>query len=79
MSIKVLLFASLREELGVSEMDVDSAQAETVAELWQWVCKGRESTTRVLHSVNMEYAEPEARIKDGDEVAFFPPVTGGGQ
>ncbi|MBS1222761.1 MAG: molybdopterin converting factor, partial [Proteobacteria bacterium] len=30
-----------------------------------------------LTAVNMEYASPEQMVRDGDEVAFFPPVTGG--
>jgi len=30
-----------------------------------------------LCSINMEYVKPDHTIKDGDEVAFFPPVTGG--
>jgi molybdopterin synthase sulfur carrier subunit len=77
MSIKVLLFASLREEFGMSELTVEPEEAATVAEIWQRLCQDRDTSTRVLHSVNMEYAEPESPVQDGDEVAFFPPVTGG--
>ena len=78
MSIKVLLFASLREEFGLSEVALEATEIRTVSDVWNRLCEGRQVTIRVLNSVNMEYAEPDAPVSDGDEVAFFPPVTGGG-
>ncbi len=38
---------------------------------------GKELPDNILSAINMEYVKADARVKDGDEVAFFPPVTGG--
>lgn len=83
MTIKVLYFAGLREQVGVSGEDLDASPA-TVAGLrtllmarggpWQSaLAQGR--ALRV--AVNQEMAQPSTPVKPGDEVAFFPPVTGG--
>lgn len=77
MSIKVLYFASLKELFGRSEEQLEPADLNTVGDVWQHVSKGREMSQQVLFSINQEYADVDAPIKDGDEVAFFPPVTGG--
>ncbi len=77
MSIKVLYFASLREQFGCNEQQLDSAGIHTVADVWRLVSSGHTFKQSVLHSVNQQYAELEAPVKAGDEVAFFPPVTGG--
>lgn len=77
MSIKVRYFASLGERLGRSESDLDFTQALTVRDVW---CKDtREETIpdNLLAAVNMDYAALDDLVHDGDEVAFFPPVTGG--
>ena len=83
MTIKVLYFASLREQFGMSGEDLD-ASPTTVAGLrtllmarggsWQSaLAQGK--ALRV--AVNQEVAQPTTPVKPGDEVAFFPPVTGG--
>lgn len=79
MSITVKYFASLREILGRSEDTLEIGQGKlTVAALWTQVAgKQKSLPDNVLTAINMEYVKPEAPIKDGDEVAFFPPVTGG--
>ena len=79
MSITVKYFASLRETLGRSEDRVDAGNGPiTVAELWDKVAGEHNSLPdNVLTAINMEYVKADARVKDGDEVAFFPPVTGG--
>jgi len=77
MSIKVLYFASLKETFGRGEEQVNASGLNTVDELWKQVSDGRDISQQVLFSINQEYAEADALIKDGDEVAFFPPVTGG--
>ncbi len=51
--------------------------ASTVAEVWQRVLGDIEPPVNMLIAVNMEYADIHAPVRDGDEVAFFPPVTGG--
>lgn len=82
MSIKVLYFAGLKEKLGVAAESVEPAAAvATVGALRDWlVGQGREalaSAKNLRCAVNQEMAGLDATIKDGDEVAFFPPVTGG--
>lgn len=79
MSITVKYFASLRERLGRSEDQLELAGDDsTVAEIWQRVSESEpEMPDNILTAINMEYVKPDARVKDGDEVAFFPPVTGG--
>jgi molybdopterin synthase sulfur carrier subunit len=79
MSVTVKYFASLREILGRSEDSLEIGKGKlTVAELWAKVAgKQKSLPDNVLTAINMEYVKPEATVKDGDEVAFFPPVTGG--
>ncbi len=77
MRVKVKLFASLRETLGFAERDLELSEDLTLKEVWKIVAGERGPATEVLMAVNMDYAQPETKINDGDEVAFFPPVTGG--
>ena len=82
MSIQVLYFAGLKEALGFPGEAVElPAGVATVGGLRDWlVGQGRDklATARNLRcAVNQEMAGLDAGIKDGDEVAFFPPVTGG--
>ena len=77
MSITVKYFASLRERLGRGEDRLDPPLPATVAEVWERVGDGEPLAGRLLSAVNLEYAESDHRVGDGDEVAFFPPVTGG--
>ncbi len=82
---KVLYFARLAEELGLKAETVElAAEDRTVADL---VARLRQrgdpfdrlfdGTTPVLVAVNQEMSETGATIDDNDEIAFFPPVTGG--
>lgn len=79
MSITVKYFASLREILGRSEDSLELGNGNiTVAEVWKQVAgKQKSLPDNVLTAINMEYVKPDTAVKDGDEVAFFPPVTGG--
>ncbi len=85
--IKVLFFAQLREKLNCSQLEVPFTKSPgdsfTVAELktqltqrgeaWQSVFTDKQ----VLSAVNQLMSDNETTLSDGDEVAFFPPVTGG--
>lgn len=82
MSVKVLYFAGLKEALGLPGETVElPAGVATVGALRDWlVGQGRDklATAKNLRcAVNQDMAKLDAAIKDGDEVAFFPPVTGG--
>jgi molybdopterin synthase sulfur carrier subunit len=83
--IQIRYFASLRERLGTDAETLElSDDAATVAHIaaalrsrgvpWNEVLS--ESQT-ILVAVNQEMATLENPVRDGDEVAFFPPVTGG--
>ncbi len=76
MAISVKFFASLREQTGKESERVETKVA-TAADVWQAATGGRPLPPNVLVAINMEYARPQDAVRDGDEVAFFPPVTGG--
>ena len=85
MKVKVLFFAGLREQLGTSAEEVElPSGVDTVAGLRAHLLKrggawqAALAQNRLVRSaVNQDMVAPTARIKGGDEVAFFPPVTGG--
>ena len=77
MSIHVNYFASMRERMGRAEDSVPAEHARTVAEVWARAAGGKPLPANTLIAVNLEYAGPDHVVGDGDEVAFFPPVTGG--
>lgn len=79
MSIKIRYFASLREALGRGEDSIEIGdETITVSGLWEKVAGEQHSLPdKVLTAINMEYVKPDTQVRDGDEVAFFPPVTGG--
>jgi len=76
MSIRVRYFASTRELLGRDEDALDATSDMTVAEVWQLAARC-EAAANTLVAVNEEFSHWGQAVVDGDEVAFFPPVTGG--
>jgi molybdopterin synthase sulfur carrier subunit len=77
MPITVRYFASLKERVGRAEETVAADAVATVGELWSRANPSLPLPDNLLAAVNMEYADFATPVKDGDEVAFFPPVTGG--
>ena len=83
--ITVLYFARLREALGTgseqialpaSGVDLATLQKTLVSRGGAWAQAFGQSKS-IRAAVNQEMASPDTPVKDGDEVAFFPPVTGG--
>ena len=85
MKIRILYFALLRDAMGMAEETPEVPDdVTTTGALRDWLrSRGEPWATalgnqrRIRAAVNQEMADPEDSVKDGDEVAFFPPVTGG--
>ncbi|MFO1370857.1 MAG: MoaD/ThiS family protein [Candidatus Competibacteraceae bacterium] len=77
MTIHVKYFASLHDRLGRTGDQLAATEGMTVAEVWATLWPDTPLPPNTLTAVNMEYAELTQAVADGDEVAFFPPVTGG--
>lgn len=83
--MKVLYFAKLREDLGCAEETITlPPQVKTVAGLRAYLVERGELWRNALAAgdelgvaVNLDMARPDTPITADDEVAFFPPVTGG--
>jgi len=77
MAIKVKFFAQLREQLGKNSLSISFESPITISALWETISPDLSMPNNTLCAINLEYVSRETEIKDGDEVAFFPPVTGG--
>ncbi len=81
MSIRVLFFASLADVTGMRETSVEAGGHADVGSILNHFirefpllerCRGT-----VLLALNSDFAQPDTPVRDGDEVALFPPVSGG--
>ena len=84
MTVKIVFFASLREELGVNSVDLQISDSSSVSSLISqladqhsadWLAILTAENIRI--AVNQNIISEDIGVIDGDEVAFFPPVTGG--
>ena len=75
--IHVKFFASLREVVGQAENELDAGSCATVLEVWNTATANMALPENTLMAVNMDYVDASHSVNAGDEVAFFPPVTGG--
>ena len=81
--IRVLFLAQLREQLGIAELTIESEAVNSIATLKQYLLFSHPQwepflcDNKLLSAVNHQYVKTDKAIKSGDEVAFFPPVTGG--
>ncbi len=78
MSVTVKYFASLREYVGQAQQQCQIPAAGcSVAELWFQLNASLKLADNSLVAINQNYESMDSTVNDGDEVAFFPPVTGG--
>ncbi len=81
MKARVKLFAALREMAGESEIELDLPETATVAhvvsELDRRYAGMMKGGVPIMVAVNAEYVPDDHPIRDGDEIAFIPPVSGG--
>jgi molybdopterin synthase sulfur carrier subunit len=83
--VRILYFAWLRERVGTAEESVQPPEGvATVGTLVAWLsarspghAAAFAAGRTVRCAVNQDFADPAAAVRPGDEVAFFPPVTGG--
>ena len=83
--VKILYFAWVRQKVGMAEQDVTPPpEVRDVAALMAWLAglsPGHAAAfadpRQLRAAVNQDFATPDAAVAPGDEVAFFPPVTGG--
>ena len=79
-SVTVRLFASLREAAGTSRLTVEVPHATPVGALWSHLpaeLAAGEPPAALRYALNHEWTGPGAPLRDGDEVAFVLPVSGG--
>jgi len=83
--LKLRFFASIREKLGQGSLDVRAApDVVDVASLVRHLdagpmpgCAATLLADNSLVAINRQLASPSTSVEDGDEIAFYPPVTGG--
>ena len=83
--IKVLFFAKLREQLKVGQLDIECNESiQSVNDLLEVIFanegelfKEKLSSSQIITAVNHEVVDRDSAVKAGDEVAFYPPVSGG--
>ncbi|WP_422132547.1 molybdopterin converting factor subunit 1 [Endozoicomonas sp. ALD040] len=80
--IKVLFFASYREKLGTDRLELAEIPENLSALRSLLSAKGQDwqevvNDSRTLVALNQTMTRKDFEIKEGDEIAFFPPVTGG--
>ena len=77
MVIVIKYFASISDAVGKTSEKIVLQHEMTVGELWTDVSKNIKYVGKVMTAVNHEYVDENHLLRNKDEVAFFPPVTGG--
>jgi len=83
MQVRLLFFASLKDIVGSRELRMDVPQGSTVADLLFQLesryPRMKDYRSVILTAINEDYVDKSTRISEGDEVAIFPPVSGGSE
>jgi len=77
MQLNVKIFASLAEQTGLTETTLEAHKLTTVQDVWGRATGHQALPENTLCAINMSDAHLDDSISDADEIAFFPPVTGG--
>jgi molybdopterin converting factor subunit 1 len=81
MKVRLLFFAVLRDIAGSDERELAIAEGTTAREVWESLrrsyAKLADYAQPPMIAINESYASPESVLRDGDELAFIPPVAGG--
>lgn len=81
MKVRLLFFAVLRDIAGADRRELSLPDGTTAREVWQSLrsefAKLADFTQPPMTAVNESYADPDVVLRDGDELAFIPPVAGG--
>lgn len=80
MKVRVQLFAAYRDRAGQKELTLELPDGATVREFREVACQripGLPDPDRLVVAVNAEYADPSQPLREMDEVALIPPVSGG--
>jgi sulfur-carrier protein len=81
MRVRVRLFASLREAVGASEIEMDLPEGSTAESAWQRLAEAHTALAsrraRLTAAINRRYAPFDTALREGDELVFVPPVSGG--
>lgn len=77
MTIKVKLFGSLREQNPRAAKEIEAAGVASPEQVWSIATAMDAMPDHIVCAINHEHRDSDHPVVDGDEVAFFPPVTGG--
>ena len=81
MGIRVLFFASMADATGIHETNVEASAFPDVVSIFNHFAKKHPELenhrSSALFALNSDFTRPDTPVRDGDEVAFFPPVSGG--
>ncbi|RLA06683.1 MAG: molybdopterin synthase sulfur carrier subunit [Gammaproteobacteria bacterium] len=77
MKITVKFFGNLAEKVNLSQVELDIKPNENIKNIWNRATDNYDLEQNILVAIDGDYAKFDDTAKDGDEIAFFPPVTGG--
>jgi molybdopterin converting factor subunit 1 len=79
--VRVRLFARLGELAGTRELVMETGEGLTAADVYRLLCERHPEMAgmdcSLMYAVNAEYVGPDHPLRDGDELALIPPVSGG--